>query len=131
MNTQEMKEHIKRIIHTEYGVSAFAVIKKDDAFSLKKFILDDALNSKVSSMLKTVLENQFLCDSAKLDRAENIDDDRKVFYEIPQTAEYSPFDFLKKKLQNPLLLYLFHISTNLVVPQMLETAHQRTAEILI
>ncbi len=94
MNTQEMKEHIKRIIHTEYGVSAFAVIKKDDAFSLKKFILDDALNSKVSSMLKTVLENQFLCDSAKLDRAENIDDNRKVFYEIPQTAEYSPFDFL-------------------------------------
>lgn len=94
MNTQEMQEYIKRIITLEYGMCAFAVIKKDDAFSLKKFILDDDLSSKVTDMLKSILENQFLCDTAELDTAENIDDDRKVFYEIPQTTEYSPFAFL-------------------------------------
>lgn len=94
MNTQDMKDYIKRIIYSEYGMSAFAVIKKDDVFSLKKFILDDDLNSKVTDMLKGILENQFICDTAELDKAENIDDDRKVFYEIPQTTEYSPFAFL-------------------------------------
>ncbi len=94
MNTQEMKEYIKRIICSECGMSAFAVIKKDDVFSLKKFILDDKLSSKVTDMLKTILNNQFLCDTAELDKAENIDDERKVFYEIPQTTEYSPFAFL-------------------------------------
>ena len=36
MTTKEMKDYIKRIIYSEYGISAFAVIKKDEIFSLKK-----------------------------------------------------------------------------------------------
>lgn len=99
MTTEEMKDYIKGIVYSEYGMSAFAVIKKEDVFSLKKFVLDDDLMSKVSEMFKNILESQFLCDSAELDKAENIDDDRKVFYEIPQTADYCPFGFLNNYSQ--------------------------------
>ncbi len=99
MTTKEMKDYIKRIIYSEYGISAFAVIKKDETFSLKKFVLDDDLMSNVSEMFKNILDGQFLDDSAALDRAENIDDDRKVFYEIPQTTDYCPFGFLSNHSQ--------------------------------
>ena len=99
MTTKEMKDYIKRIIYSEYGISAFAVIKKDEIFSLKKFVLDDDLMSNVLEKFKNILDGQFLDDSAALDRAENIDDDRKVFYEIPQTTDYCPFGFLSNHSQ--------------------------------
>lgn len=99
MNTKEMKDYIKRVINSEYGMSAFAVIKTDDAFSLKKLVLDDNLILNISAMFKSILDSQFLDDSAVLDKAENIDDNRKVFYEIPQTADYCPFGFLNNHSQ--------------------------------
>lgn len=94
MTTAEMQEKIKLIIEKEFGVSTFAVLKEEEGFSLVKFILDDNLCKTVKEMFVEIFQNQFLCDEAELDKAENIDDNRHVFYEILQNEDYNPFGFL-------------------------------------
>ena len=94
MTTAEMQEKIKLIIEKEFGVSTFAVLKEAEGFSLVKFILDDNLCKTVKDMFTEIFQNQFLCDEAELDKAENIDDNRHVFYEILQNEDYNPFGFL-------------------------------------
>lgn len=94
MNVTEMQTSIRTVIDNEFGLQAFSVLKKNDDFSLAKFLMNDELCRKVKGLLVSVLNSRYLGEETELDEIENIADNRKVFYEIPQSEEYKPFSFL-------------------------------------
>ncbi|MBQ7203953.1 MAG: DUF4868 domain-containing protein [Eubacterium sp.] len=94
MTVSQMQSIIKGIINNEFGLTAFAVLKTDDGFAIKKFIIDDNLNNRVKELFKELINNAFLAADFELDSADNIADNRKVCYEIVQDDNYSPFSFL-------------------------------------
>ena len=93
MNISEMQEKIKRIIDGEYGIRAFAVLNTDDHPKIVKFLLDDTLSDRVKEILEQIIRAKYLHEDTILESAENIDDNRKVLYEIIQSNEYAPFAF--------------------------------------
>lgn len=93
MNISEMQEKIKRIIDSEYGIRAFAVLNTDDHPKIVKFLLDDTLSDRVKEILEQIIRAKYLHEDTILESAENIDDNRKVLYEIIQSNEYAPFAF--------------------------------------
>lgn len=94
MTTKEMQEYIRRIVDSEYGLTSFVVLKPENDFLIKKFVLDDKLHAIVSDMIANILKNNFLSETAELDTAENIDDNRRIYYEIQQNNSYRPFGFI-------------------------------------
>lgn len=94
MTVAEMQTTIRRIVDAEYGLSAFAVLINDGALSLRKFLLDDSLGDRTKTLLEDILRSRYMNESIELDSVENIDDNRKVYYEIVQDDEYYPFAFL-------------------------------------
>lgn len=93
MNISEMQEKIKRIIDSKYGIRAFAVLNTDDHPKIVKFLLDDTLSDRVKEILEQIIRAKYLHEDTILESAENIDDNRKVLYEIIQSNEYAPFAF--------------------------------------
>lgn len=98
MIAAEMKNKIKAVICSgkSYGVTAFACVKTDEGISLKKFLVTDELRSNLKNIFDDVLSRKYLEDSVELEPSENIADNSHVLYEVIQTDEYCPFDFLKK-----------------------------------
>jgi len=94
MTTSEMQEKIKRIIDSEYGIRAFAVLNTDDHPTIVKFLLDDTLSARVKGILEQIIRANYLQEDTILESAENIDDNRKALYEIIQSDDYAPFAFL-------------------------------------
>lgn len=124
MKIEEMKNEIQDIMFSEikYGLTVFACIKDEENIALKKFLINDNLRDKLKSMIKTVVENKFLSDDFELDTVENIADNRKVFYEIPQNENFGPFDSINnyqevndaysEKEQDLLMGLLFRVNLN-------------------
>lgn len=94
MNTSEMQEKIKRIIDNEFGLAAFAVLNESGNITIAKFLFDDNLNHLIKDLLEKNLRDNYLQEETQLDSAENIDDNRKILYEILQSTDYNPFGFL-------------------------------------
>lgn len=124
MKIEEMKNKIQNIMFSEieYGLTVFACIKYEKNMALKKFLINDNLCDKLKCMIKAVVENKFLSDDFELDTVENIADNRKVFYEIPQNDNFYPFesinnyqkvcDTYSEKEQDSLMGLLFRINLN-------------------
>ena len=94
MTTAEMQAKVKSIIDNGYGTSAFAVLNNNEGLSIKKFLPDDTLKTKISEMLEGILRSNYLDEEAQVDSSDNIADNSKIFYEIVQSTEYQPFAFL-------------------------------------
>ena len=94
MTTAEMQNTITSIIDNEYGLSVFAVLNKDENLSMVRFIPDDLLKTRIGKALETTLRSGFLSEEAQVESSDNIDDNKKIFYEIVQDEEYDPFAFL-------------------------------------
>lgn len=122
MNVNEMQTAIRAVTDNEFGLEAFSVLKKDNELSLAKFLLNDELCGKVKGLLVGVLNSRYLGEETELDEIENIADNRKVFYEIPQSEEYKPFSFLstyadvtaiyKEEIVDQLFGFAFRFSVN-------------------
>jgi len=94
MNAFEMQNEIKKIVDNEFGLQVFAVINNRGTFSISKFLFDDGLKEQIKDVLNKNLRENFLQDDVEVDSAENIADNRKIFYEISQNDDYHPFAFL-------------------------------------
>ena len=94
MNLVEMQNRIKTIVNEKYGLQAFAVLNIEGILSMEKLLFNDDLNCKVKNMLTKILRDNYLSETTELDSAENIEDNRKIFYEIVQNEDYRPFSFL-------------------------------------
>lgn len=122
MNVNEMQTAIRAVTDNEFGLEAFSVLKNDNELSLAKFLLNDELCGKVKGLLVGVLNSRYLGEETELDEIENIADNRKVFYEIPQSEEYKPFSFLstyadvtaiyKEEIVDQLFGFAFRFSVN-------------------
>lgn len=60
MNVTEMQTSIRTVNDNEFGLQAFSVLKKNDDFSLAKFLLNDELCRKVKGLLVGVLNSRYL-----------------------------------------------------------------------
>lgn len=96
MNVQEVQKIINSVMFNEpsYGLKVFAVIKNNESLCLKKFATNDKLCSQLKQMLVDVIKNQYFTEDFEIDSADNISDNKKVFYEITQDDKYSPFSFV-------------------------------------
>ena len=94
MTTDEMQDAITSIIDGEYGLSVVAVLNRDENLSMVRFIPDDLLKTRIGKALETTLRSGFLSEEAQVDSSDNIDDNKKIFYEIVQDEKYDPFSFL-------------------------------------
>ena len=94
MTASEMQASVKRIIDDEYGLSVYAVLNHDDNLSIVRFLFDDNLKTRIAEILETILHSIYLNEDAQVESSDNIDDNRKTFYEIIQSEEYCPFAFL-------------------------------------
>lgn len=124
MGIEEIKNKIQNIMFSEieYGLTVFSCIKDEENIALKKFLINDNLRNQLKCMIKVVVETQFVSDSFELDTIDNIADNRKVFYEIPQNKNFQPFesinryqdvtDVYSEKEQDSLIGLLFRINLN-------------------
>ena len=94
MTIAEMQAKVKQIIDDEYGMSVYAVLNNDNTLSIVRFLFDDKLKPRIGEILETTLRSYYLNEDAQLESSDNIDDNRKTFYEIIQSEEYYPFAFL-------------------------------------
>lgn len=105
-----------------HGLEVFACVQGSDGIEMKKFQINDELRDSITNILDTVIRDKVLCDDALLDSADNIDDNRKVLYEIPLTDSYNPFSCISgfksitevydELAQEFLMGFLFRIHTN-------------------
>lgn len=124
MKTEEIKNKIQNIMFskTEYGLTIFSCIKDEENIALKKFLVNDKLRNQLKCMIKGIVETQIVADSFELDIIDNIADNRKIFYEIPQNKNFFPFksinnyqkviDAYSEKEQDSLMGLLFRINLN-------------------
>lgn len=124
MKIEEIKNIIQEIMFSkvECGLTVFACIKDEEKIVLKKFLINNTLRDELKGMIKDIVEKQFVSDSFELDIIDNIADNRKVFYEIPQGENFYPFasidnyqevhDFYSEEEQDSLKGLLFRVNLN-------------------
>lgn len=94
MTTEIINEKINSIIDDDkYGLEVYALLC-NDCFQIKKFQINSELENLLKDKVKQLLLSCYLSDEFILDSINNISDNKKVFYEIEQNADYSPFSFL-------------------------------------
>ena len=96
MNSKELQKNIEDIIKDNgFGIEMFAVLQDEKGcLELKKFQINDDLHNEVKKKLFEVLALEILSEDFSLMSVENIDEKIKTYYEIPQSKNYKPFDFL-------------------------------------
>ena len=78
-----------------YGLEAFAVLKVDGNLLMKKFLTTDALNLKLSSIIKDAVYSKYLAEDIELETSSNISDNRKnSIYDIEISDGYDPFSII-------------------------------------
>jgi hypothetical protein len=103
MDVKEMKDEINSIMFSgvTYGLTVFALVKREENFALSKFLVNDDLRDDIEDIINSVVKNKFVADEIELDSANNISDNRKIFYEIIQDDTYAPFAFIDEYNNNP------------------------------
>lgn len=102
MNSIELQSYVKNIVEdSNFGIEMYSLLHTDDGlFELKKFQINDVLHNEVKKKLFEVLDLEILSEDFSLMSVENIDEKIKTYYEIPQSKNYKPFDFLNVVCEN-------------------------------
>lgn len=124
MTIDELKQKISAAMFSGsmHGLEVFACVQGIGGIEMKKFQINDELKASVTNILDTVIRDKFLGDDTILDSSDNIDDNRKVLYEIPLSDFYNPFSCISgyasitavydESAQEFLMGFLFRINTN-------------------
>lgn len=124
MTIDQLRSKIQSIMCSEaqFGLYVYACLKNEKVMSLKEIQVTDVLREDISLLLKSVVSAHMLSDEAELDSVDNIADNRKILYEIPQSDSYCPFSFLEsghtqlenynEKDQHSLIGYVFKAKRN-------------------
>lgn len=123
MESEEIKKRINVIINSsKFGLEVFSVLSVNESFCLKKFQVDDSLNSKIKEIICESLNKEILNDEFFLKKIDEIDSKSSCYYEIPQNSEYNPFAFIletndalqryNEKEQNYLKGFLLKLNIN-------------------
>lgn len=96
MTTNEMKEHIKMIMLSDFpfGLTIYACLKKGEDISVKRIKTNDELRDCVKEIVLAQIKSKYVDDEVMLDSSDNISDNNKSLYEIVQKADYAPFNFI-------------------------------------
>lgn len=105
LTSENIKEMLQKAVQNknECGFAAYIVAKTE--LRLRKMILDEGkINSSnykhmVRDAILNVLSEKYLNDEVEFVSGENIADNQRKYYMIPQSEKYRPFDYLK--LQGP------------------------------
>ena len=105
LTSENIKEILQKAVQNknECGFAAYIVAKTEPR--LRKMILDEGkINSSnykhmVRDAILNVLSEKYLNDEVEFVSGENIADNQRKYYMIPQSEKYRPFDYLK--LQGP------------------------------
>lgn len=105
LTSENIKEILQKAVQNknECGFAAYIVAKTEPR--LRKMILDEGkINSSnykhmVRDAILNVLSEKYLNDEVECVSGENIADNQRKYYMIPQSEKYRPFDYLK--LQGP------------------------------
>lgn len=105
LTSENIKEMLQKAVQNknECGFAAYIVAKTEPR--LRKMILDEGkINSSnykhmVRDAILNVLSEKYLNDEVEFVSGENIADNQRKYYMIPQSEKYRPFDYLK--LQGP------------------------------
>ena len=105
LTSENIKEILQKAVQNknECGFAAYIVAKTEPR--LRKMILDvGKINSSnykhmVRDAILNVLSEKYLNDEVEFVSGENIADNQRKYYMIPQSEKYRPFDYLK--LQGP------------------------------
>lgn len=96
MKITELRNRVNEVLFSQhaYGLTVYACIKENADYSLKKLQMTDALKESVKTLVQRMARIVYLSEEAELENFQNISDNRKILYEVPQTDLYSPFCFL-------------------------------------
>ena len=110
MKKDEIKKRIKTIISKGYKPEIYAVLKSDDAYTLKRLLAVESLIEQIKDSVDKLLTEQIFSEEFDVDDSSKIEENRKIFYEIDQDENYKPFSFLNnivsedyKETDQPLL----------------------------
>lgn len=124
MTIEQVKDNIQGVICSEamFGLNLYACLKKDKDLVLKEIQITNVLRKDISALIKSVVSILMLSDEAEIDSVDNIADNRKILYEVPQTESYHPFSFLEidqnqieyynEEDQKSLVGYAFRVNKN-------------------
>lgn len=98
MTKKEIREKILNITNGGIilGIEIFALLKNENGekFEIKRVRSTEKLLNDVARKLSDTLTKTYLAEDVEFESAENIADNKNIFYEIVQNVSYYPFQFL-------------------------------------
>ena len=124
MTIDKLKERVRSIVGTgsTFGLELYACVQEPAGIVIKQIQVTDKLRKELSECIYNAVNELILSENAELDSAENISEERKILYEIPQKQSYRPFLFLDNKIdtvsyyseadEGTLIGYAFKVNRN-------------------